>query len=37
VGRCGLDASSSGEGQVVSSCEHCNEPLGLIKGGDFLD
>jgi hypothetical protein len=22
---------------VVSSCEHSNEPLGAIKGGEFLD
>jgi hypothetical protein len=22
---------------VASSCEHCNEPLGSIKCGEFLD
>jgi hypothetical protein len=26
VGRCGLDASASGEGPVVGSCERGNEP-----------
>jgi hypothetical protein len=26
VGRCGLDASGSGQGPVASSCEHGNEP-----------
>jgi hypothetical protein len=30
VGRCGLDASGSGEGLVVGSCEHDNETLGSI-------
>jgi len=22
---------------AAGSCEHCNEPLGSIKGGEFLD
>jgi len=29
--------SGSGQGPVVSFCEHGNEPLGYIKGGDFPD
>jgi hypothetical protein len=37
VGRCGLDASSSGEGPVVDSCEYGNEPSDSIKGREFLD
>jgi hypothetical protein len=28
VGSCGLDSSGTGEGPVVGSCEHGNEPLG---------
>jgi hypothetical protein len=32
-----VDASGSGEGPVVGSCEHGSEPLGFVKGGDFLD
>jgi hypothetical protein len=35
--ECGLDSLGSGYGQVVSSCEHGNEPLGSIKCGVFLD
>jgi len=35
VGRCGLDASGSGQGPVVGSCEHVNEPLGSIKCTEF--
>jgi hypothetical protein len=35
-GGCGLDSSGSGYGPVVGSCEHGNEPLGSIKGGEFL-
>jgi hypothetical protein len=35
VGRCGLDASGSEQGQVVGSCEHGNEPLCSIKGGEI--
>jgi hypothetical protein len=37
VGRCGLDASASGQGPVTGCCEHGNEPSGSIKGGEFLD
>jgi len=37
VGKCGLDASGLGEGSVVGSCEHGNEPLDSIKGWKFLD
>jgi len=32
-----LDASRSGEGPVVGSCDHGNEPLGSIKGRQFSD
>jgi hypothetical protein len=35
--RCGLDTSGSGQGPVVGSCEHINEHLCSIKGGEFLD
>jgi hypothetical protein len=31
MGWCGLDQSGSGQGQVESSCECGNEPLGSIK------
>jgi len=37
MGRCGLHAAGLGWGQMVSSCEHSNEPSGSIKGGKFLD
>jgi hypothetical protein len=37
VGRCGLDSSGSGQGPVVGSWEHDNEPSGSIKGGEFFD
>jgi len=37
VGRCGLDASGSGQGPVVGCCEHGNETSGSVKGGEFLD
>jgi hypothetical protein len=33
VGRCGLDASGSGQGPVASSCE----PSGSMKGKEFRD
>jgi hypothetical protein len=36
VGRCGLDASSSGERPVARTSEHGNEPSGSIKCGEFL-
>jgi len=35
--RCGLDATGSGQGPMADSCEHSNEPLGSIKGREFLD
>jgi hypothetical protein len=37
VGRCGLDASGSGQGPMAGSCEHGKVPLGYIKRGEFLD
>jgi hypothetical protein len=37
VGGCGLDASGSGHGPLVDSCEHGNGPSGSIKCGEFLD
>jgi hypothetical protein len=37
VGRCGLDVSGSGQRPVVGCCEHGNEPLGSVKGGQYLD
>jgi hypothetical protein len=33
----GLDSFGSGYRLVASSCEQSNEPLGSIKGGEFLD
>jgi len=32
----GVDASGSGEGPVVDSCEHGNESSGFTKGDKFL-
>jgi hypothetical protein len=37
VGGCGLDSSGLRQGQVVGPCEYSNEPLGSIKGREFLD
>jgi hypothetical protein len=37
VGVCGQDSSGSGQGAVVGSCEHRNEPSGSIKEGELLD
>jgi hypothetical protein len=37
VARCGLDLSESGQGQVVSCCEHGNELSGYIQCGEFRD
>jgi hypothetical protein len=34
---CELDASDSGYGPVVDTCDHGNEPVGSIKGREFLD
>jgi hypothetical protein len=36
VGRCGLDASGSGQRPVVGSCEHGNKPSGSINGGQLM-
>jgi hypothetical protein len=36
VRGCGLDASGLGQGPVTAPCEHGIEPLGSIKGGEFL-
>jgi len=32
----GLDSSGSGQGPVVGTCKHGNEPLGSIKGRYWL-
>jgi hypothetical protein len=32
----GLNSSGSGYEPVAGSCEHSNEPLGSVKGGNFL-
>jgi hypothetical protein len=37
VGRCVLDSSGSGQGQLEGSCEHSNEPPGSIEGVKFID
>jgi hypothetical protein len=37
MGRCGMDLSGSWQGVVMGPHEHCNEPLGSIKGREFLD
>jgi hypothetical protein len=37
VGGCELDACESGYGPVAGSCEHGNETLGSLKGGEVLD
>jgi hypothetical protein len=34
--QCGLDACGLGQRLVADSCEHNNELLGSIKGGEFL-
>jgi len=36
MGRCGMDASDSGQGPMAGSCEYGNELLGSIKPGNFL-
>jgi hypothetical protein len=36
VGICELDTPGSGMAPLAV-CEHGNEPLGSIKGGEFLD
>jgi hypothetical protein len=35
MGRCGLDSSGSGYGQVTGCCEHGNEHLCSIKDAEF--
>jgi hypothetical protein len=32
-----VDLILSGVGLVAGSCEHGNEPLGFVKGMEFLD
>jgi hypothetical protein len=32
---CRLNSSGSGQGQWAGCCEHCNEPSGSIKCGEF--
>jgi hypothetical protein len=34
---CELVASGLGEGTLMGSCEHGNESLGSVKGGEVLD
>jgi hypothetical protein len=34
--RCGLDACGPEQGTIMGSCECGNEPLGSVKGGEFL-
>jgi hypothetical protein len=36
VGSCGMDASGSEQGPVVSCSEHGNGPSGSVEGGNFL-
>jgi hypothetical protein len=35
--RDGMDSFRSGQGPVVGSCEHSNEPLGSTNDRDLLD
>jgi hypothetical protein len=35
--KCVLRLSGSGQGPVAGGCEHGNEPLGSLKGEEFLD
>jgi hypothetical protein len=37
MGRYGLDSSDSGEGPVVGSFEHGNEPSGSAKSWEILE
>jgi hypothetical protein len=37
MGSCGLYSSGPGWGPVTGCCEHGDELLGSIKGGEFLD
>jgi hypothetical protein len=36
VGGCGLNSADSGQGTVVGSFEHGNEPSGSVKGRTFF-
>jgi hypothetical protein len=36
VAEYGLDASGSGLGPMMGSCEHCNKNKGSVIGGKFL-
>jgi hypothetical protein len=36
MGGCGLDLTVSGQRKLIGSFEHGNEPLGSIKGAEFL-
>jgi hypothetical protein len=35
--ECKLDSSGFGYGPVAGSCVHGKEPLGSVRGGEFLD
>jgi hypothetical protein len=37
VGKCGLDASGSGQVPVAGYFEYDNEPLRFIRGRDLLE
>jgi hypothetical protein len=37
IGEYGVDSSGSGQGPVVSSCEHGNEPSGSIKYWEIIE
>jgi len=37
VGNCGLDSYGSEQRPMAGSCDHCSEPSGSMKGGEFLD
>jgi len=37
VGSCGLDSCASGQGSLVGSCGHGNEPSSSMEGREFLD
>jgi len=36
VWGCGLNSCGSGQGLVVVTCEHVNEPSSAVKGREFL-
>jgi hypothetical protein len=33
----GLDSSCSGQGSMLSACDHGNEPFSFTKDGEFID